>query len=105
MPETPPGLLLPPPGPPPDDQPSLTDEQRMLVDLRDVLYEGSWADFRLDLTARRESRPHVFDTIPECARLNETIDRHMGLIDELERWERHYALKLRGTRLPAGGGL
>ncbi len=90
-------MPIPPPGPSPGDQPGLTDEQRMLVDLRDALYEGSWEDFRLDLTARRESRPHVFDTVPECSRLGEVIDRHLQVIDDLERWEQHHGCKLRGS--------
>ncbi len=97
MPETPPGLPLPPPGSSPGDQPGLTDEQRMLVDLRDVLYEGRWADFRLDLTARRDSRPHVFDTVPECLRLDEIISRHLRVIEELENWELRYERTLRGS--------
>ena len=69
----------------------------MLVDLRDVLYEGSWEDFREDLTARRDSRPHVFDTVPQCSRLEETIDRHLAVIAALEHWERHYGRRLRSS--------
>ena len=69
----------------------------MLVDLRDALYEGSWEDFRHDLTARRDSRPHVFDTVPECSRLEEVIDRHLQVIDDLQRWEQHYGRTLRAS--------
>lgn len=97
MSEPPPGLLLPPPGDSPDDQPELTDEQRMLVDLRDVLYEGSWEDFRRDLEARRNARPHVFDTVPESGRMPEIIDRHLQVLDELERWEQRYGRRLSGS--------
>jgi hypothetical protein len=68
-----------------------------MVDLRDVLYEGSWEDFRRDLTARRDSRPHVFDTVPECSRLDEIIDRHLQVIEDLSRWEQHYGRRLRGS--------
>lgn len=75
--------------------PALTDEQRMLLDLRDVLYEGSWEDFRNDLKARQESRPHVFEIVPPSPGLKETIERHLGVIDELERWERRHGHPLR----------
>jgi len=78
-----------------EDQPALTDEQRMLLDLRDVLYEGSWEDFRHDLKARRESRPYVFEIMPASPRLMETIERHLRAIDELERWEHDHGRRLR----------
>jgi hypothetical protein len=93
--DTPKGTPIPPPGPSPDDLPELTPEQQMLVDLRDILYEGSWEDFRSDLKARRESRPHVFDVVPPSPRLKETIDRHLRVIDELDRWERRHSRTLR----------
>ena len=97
MSDTPQGLPIPPPGRSPEDQPVLTDEQRMLVDLRDVLYEGNWEDFRNDLEARRASRPHVFDVVPPSPRLQEAIARHLLVIDGLERWERQYSRRLHGT--------
>lgn len=97
MQEPPAGVPSPAPGSPSDDGPALTDEQRMLIDLRDILYEGSWTDFRQDLEARREERPHVFDTVPESSRMRETIDRHLRLIDELERWEQQHGRRLRGS--------
>ncbi len=96
MSDTPQDSPLPLPGPSPDGPPELTDEQQMLVDLRDALYEGSWEDFCNDLTARRESKPHVFDVVPPSPRLIETIDRHLRVIDELDRWERLHGCTLRG---------
>lgn len=69
----------------------------MLVDLRDILYEGSWEDFRRDLEARQASEPHVFEIVPPTPRLQETIARHLQVIDELDRWERRYGRTLRGT--------
>ena len=89
------GTSIPPPGRSLDDLPELSPEQQMLVDLRDILYEGSWEDFRSDLKARQESRPHVFDVVPPSLRLRETIDRHLRVIDELDSWERQYARTLR----------
>lgn len=97
MSQTPPGCPIPPPGPSPNDGPVLTDEQRMLLDLRDILYEGSWEDFRRDLEARQASRPHVFDIVPPSPRLQETIARHLQVIDELDQWERRYERRLRGS--------
>ncbi|MHC4233903.1 MAG: hypothetical protein ACYSUQ_02190 [Planctomycetota bacterium] len=69
----------------------------MLIDLRDVLYEGSWEDFRNDLQARQESRPHVFDVVPPSPRIKEIIERHLQVIDELERWEETYGRTLSGN--------
>ena len=68
----------------------------MLLDLRDVLYDGSWEDFRHDLQARQESRPHVFDVVRPSPRLKKTIEQHLRVIDELERWERTHRRRLRG---------
>jgi len=65
----------------------LSDEQRMLVQIRDALYEGSWEDFLADLRARAESRPHVFETVPTSPAMKSTIARHVSLIDEMRRWE------------------
>jgi hypothetical protein len=66
----------------------LTEEQRMLVQIRDTLYEGSWDDFLCDLNARAEGRPHVFAVTNASPELKTTIQRHVGLIDELRKWER-----------------
>ena len=69
----------------------------MLVDLCDILYEGSWEDFRRDLLARQASRPHVFEIVPPSPHLREAIDRHLRLIDDLDGWEQHYGRRLRGS--------
>jgi len=65
----------------------LTEEQRMLLRMRDTLYEGSWEDFERDLRARAEDRPHVFDTVPETPGMKSTIAHHLGLIEAMQRWE------------------
>ena len=39
---------------------SLTSEERLLVTLRNELYEGSWDDMILDLNNRLEGKPYVF---------------------------------------------
>lgn len=69
---------------------SLTDEQRMLIQIRDVLYEGSWDDFLSDLRARAGGRPHVFATVPVSPELQDTISRHIGLIAQMQSWEHQH---------------
>jgi hypothetical protein len=73
-----------------NDRPSLTDEQRMLVQIRDTLYEGSWDDFLSDLSARAEGRPHVFSLANASPELKTTIQRHVDLIENLRSWEREH---------------
>jgi hypothetical protein len=65
----------------------LTEEHRMLLTIRDTLYEGSWADFAADLEARRRSAPHVFQTVPDSPQMLATIGSHLALIDEMRSWE------------------
>jgi hypothetical protein len=74
----------------------LTDEHRMLLDIRDTLYEGSWEDFVRDLRARERGRPHVFDTLPDSPALKATIEGHLVLIEAMRAWETN-----RGCRLSA----
>ena len=65
----------------------LTADHRLLLQMRDTLYEGSWADFVRDLRARAEERPHVFDTIPDTPGMKDTINYHLTLIDQMQAWE------------------
>ncbi len=65
----------------------LTEEQRMLIQIRDTLYEGSWDDFLEDLRARADGRPHVFAIARASPELKSTIEHHVALIEELRRWE------------------
>jgi len=67
---------------------TLTDEQRMLLQIRDTLYEGSWEDFITDLRAQADGRPHVFDTVPVSVSLKTTIAHHLELISAMQAWER-----------------
>ena len=69
-----------------DDFP-LTADHRMLLQMRDTLYEGNWSDFVRDLRARAEDQPHVFDTIPETPGMKDTITYHLTLIDQMQAWE------------------
>lgn len=65
----------------------LTVEHRMLLRIRDTLYEGSWEDFVEDLRARAEDRPHVFETVATSPELKATIAAHLAMIDAMRRWE------------------
>lgn len=73
----------------------LTDAHRMLLEIRDTLYDGRWEDFARDLEARRQSQPHVFETVAESADMLATIGRHLALIAEMETWERDHGTTLR----------
>lgn len=72
------------------DFPPLTPEQRMLLQMRDTLYEGNWDDFLADLNARADNRPHVFATVPASADMRATIAHHLALIADMQRWEREH---------------
>ena len=65
----------------------LTEEQRMLLQIRDTLYEGCWEDFVTDLRRRAEGRPHVFETVPLSPTMPATIAHHLGLIAQMQAWE------------------
>jgi len=73
----------------------LNDEHRMLLRMRDTLYEGSWEDFTRDLRARANHEPHVFDTIRDTPGLDTTIRHHLDLIAAMQRWETEHHQVLR----------
>jgi hypothetical protein len=72
----------------------LTPEHRMLLRIRDTLYEGSWIDFVRDLRARLNDEPHVFDIVPASAALKTTIVGHLTLIDEMASYEQRAGVTL-----------
>lgn len=45
------------------EPPGLTPEDRMLVVLRDELYEGRWDLMKRDLEDRLEGRPYIFKLV------------------------------------------
>ena len=73
----------------------LTAEHRMLLRIRDTLYEGSWEDFVHDLKARAADKPHVFDVIPPSATMKSTIKNHLAMIAAMAEWEEQYGRPLR----------
>ena len=66
----------------------LSREERLLVELRDVIYDGSWQSLREDLLARRDRRPFII-------KLSTRIDDDLSRIEKLEAYERSHALDLR----------
>lgn len=77
----------------------LDSEQRMLVQMRDTLYEGSWDDFVADLRARALGRAHVFETVAMSPRMKATIDHHLALIEEMRVWEAQHGRSLDAAHL------
>jgi len=74
----------------------LSDEERMLVRVRDELYEGSWDQFVADLKARLSGRPHVFEIGPVTDRLTEKINDHLRIIKRLRTIETRSGVNLNG---------
>jgi hypothetical protein len=66
----------------------LTKEERLLIAIRDELYEGSWDDLVADLEARKNRKPHVFKL---AARLDEDLER----VAKLRAFEREHGLDLK----------
>lgn len=77
----------------------MSEEHDMLLRMRDTLYEGSWDDFELDLRARLQGRPHVFETVPMSEHMTSTIRHHLALIAAMREWESTH-----GESLRAGAG-
>ena len=65
----------------------LTAEHRMLLRMRETLYEGSWEDFIRDLRARADNKPHVFDIVPASPAVAATIKSHLAMIAQMQEWE------------------
>lgn len=84
-----------------DGQFPLTEQHRMLLNMRDTLYESSWADFERDLHARAENHPHVFETVPTSPEMKATIGTHLAMIDDMRRWEERAGRLLCAAESPA----
>jgi hypothetical protein len=65
----------------------LEPHERVLIELRDQLYEGSWDRVLSDLRARQRGDPYVF-------KLSRTIARDIGAIERLQRYEREHQVDL-----------
>ncbi|HNQ23141.1 MAG TPA: hypothetical protein PKK06_08615 [Phycisphaerae bacterium] len=73
----------------------LTPEHRLLLQIRDTLYEGNWEDFVHDLRARLNDEPHVFEIVPPSPAMKATIAGHLALIEEMAAWERDHDVVLK----------
>lgn len=65
----------------------LSEEERMLVLLKQELYDGSWAAMRRDLENRLNGKPYIF-------KLANRIRDDIGRIDKLEAFERAHRVNL-----------
>jgi len=66
---------------------SLTREERQLVVVQKVLYEGSWTEMINDLLARKNGRPFVY-------KLNSRIDEDLARIERLRAYENENGVRL-----------
>jgi hypothetical protein len=74
----------------------LTKEDRLLVAIRDELYEGSWEELLADLEARKTRKPFV---VKLASRIEEDLTR----VDKLRAFEREHAVDLRALLSGQGG--
>ncbi len=66
---------------------SLAQEEKDLLVLRKILYEGSWDDMKRDLRSRRSGKPFIF-------KLNTRIDEDLERIEKLEDYEQQHKINL-----------
>lgn len=66
----------------------LARHERVLVELRDVLYEGEWDDILEDLRASsHEGEPYLF-------KFSENIGRDIAAIEKLKKYEEQHEVNL-----------
>ena len=65
----------------------LTDEEKMLVLLKNELYEGSWSDMTEDLKNRLEGKPYIF-------KLANRIKDDIARIEQLLNFEKQHHIDL-----------
>jgi hypothetical protein len=66
---------------------ALADEDRMLIRLREELYEGRWDAMLADLNDRLRGKPYIF-------RLASRIQDDMARVEKLSRFEREKCVNL-----------
>lgn len=54
--------------------------ERVLLDLKDQLYEGSWERILSDLRARLDNKPYIY-------KLSQTITRDVAAIERMKSYE------------------
>ena len=65
----------------------LSEKERTLLILREELYEGSWKEMILDLSARLQKGPQVFE-------LTGTIEADLERIEDLAKYENEHDINL-----------
>ena len=73
----------------------LSDEQRMLILLKNELYEGSWEAMREDLSNRLDGKPYIFKL---ANRIKDDMDR----IEQLQNYEVEHQVDLADYLNPPG---
>ncbi len=58
----------------------LEPHERVLVELKEQLYEGSWDRILGDLRARQENKPYIY-------KLSQTIARDIAAIERMKTYE------------------
>lgn len=66
---------------------ALTEEERMLLVLRDELYGGSWDKMEEDLRNRLKGRPYIF-------KLVNRIEEDLKRIEKLRSYEQKHKINL-----------
>ena len=61
--------------------------ERVLLDLKDQLYEGSWERILADLKARLDNKPYIY-------KLSQTIARDLAAIERMKAYEMRQAVSL-----------
>lgn len=61
--------------------------ERVLIELRDVLYEGSWDRVLSDLRAQAAGEPYIF-------KFSEAIARDIAAIEKMQAYERRQKVNL-----------
>ncbi|MDF1662155.1 MAG: hypothetical protein P1V97_10305 [Planctomycetota bacterium] len=65
----------------------LSREERLLMEIRDELYEGSWAGLIEDLHARQNRKPYVI-------KLATRIDDDLARIEKIQKYEEEHEIDL-----------
>ncbi|MDP4012003.1 MAG: hypothetical protein Q8R00_00135 [Candidatus Nanoarchaeia archaeon] len=66
---------------------SLSEEDKMMIALRNDIYFGSWERMRFDLRDRLKTRPYIFKS-------NKTIEEDLIKIERLQVYELNHKVNL-----------
>jgi len=69
----------------------LESYERVLIDLKDQLYEGSWQRILDDLKARLDNKPYIY-------KLSQTISRDLAAIERMKAYELRHGVNLSQLR-------